>query len=534
MASISHIYNDIPVLEMLQRLSMYENLHNRYILIRTDVKQFEHLVSGYFRGRQGDFNDISSSIIEFPAEIPKEQLDIACEFSKTLNISGERKTETAFFDFDLISGKFLRAKLMIMKDGKVEIGKPLENKSTDRASVIASLLIAPFGYSTTGQKLIGLYCSLDTLDAEMIEKVNDYFCNVLREKLPDSKFILFTSIGSLEKALFRPPVNLIGMLTDTEFIQIKPAGDVEVTIRTLAGSLQPGELTVFFLGAGASFESKIPMGDALLIRSLGDLLKCPSQTTYKEMEERFWHYVRTNNSWLPGEETERQPLRFERVLLEQIKQLDYAYAPTIQFLVSQCKSASPSTGHIYLGEALDKGCRTLVVTTNLDTLAEEVIGYYRAEPPLLIADPGSAKKNAGLVKDYMEGKSKSVPVVKLHGTIDYPETINASTADTRVLDHDMKNLLSTIFSKKAHLDMELPSKIRVIFCGYSFRDADVWKILEDESFHSGIDPWIVDPFPRHQAYEVVNNILSKGKVDPQNHIITTTFDVFMDIFSNTL
>lgn len=527
-------FDDKLILDMLKRLSALDHLQNRFVLVFDDISACYPLIKGFFETKQGVFRDLSLSETMFSADIPEEQLAIVSDFSKELNITGTKDVGIAFYGFDPTDSGELGIKLMIEEDGRVSEGKPLESKSQDRASVLATILVSPIICSYEGYGTIGILYNLDLLDPTNIEKLNEYFCNTLKEHFPNIKPIIFVRTRTLEKVFFHSPVQLVGALTTNEFIHIMPADATNNRIRSWASRLRKDEPIIFFLGAGCSFEAGIPMGDALLRRSLEDLLNKSGDVTDQELEELFWNHVRINNHFLPDEEPGSQPLTFERVIREQIKQHDYSGAPTIQYLAQQCSEKSPSMGHICLGEILKKGYRIIVVTTNYDTLAEEIIGYYQSEGPLIIDDAQTARQHADLVSLYMQGKADGVPIIKLHGTIDRLETLAASVEDTRVLRGEMKDILTRILSKKGHVDAKLQERLRVVFSGYSFRDVDVWKVLEDEDIYTGMEDWIADPLPRHRAHEFLNLDTTEHRLDQTTRVFSTTFDLFMETLCDAL
>lgn len=501
-----------------------------FILVRDDVFGLYPLIEASLKILGGDFLDLSISNDGLPdnieSAIPEDKLAAISEFSKQLHIADTAK-DGAFFHFERIDHKRLGVKLVIDNG---EPGRILQSQSSDRASILATILISPATSIFEGHNVVGFLYNPDSMDPTNKEKLNEYFCKVMEQTFPDARLVVFVRTRNVDEALYRPPVSLVGALEADCFIPLLPASEVLNNIRQCGNRIKKETPVIFFLGAGYSSESNIPMGPELCRKALEQLLIMAPEDSYEDLEQQFWNWVATRNRWLPGErevweKREKPQLTFERVVREQIGQHGHADAPVIKYLSEISRKSLPSSGHLAIAEIIRKGYKILIMTTNYDTLIEQVLESYGLKY-LSIFNEKTASKNHGPLKSYLRGESDTIPVVKLHGTIKLPVTISASVEDTTSLKPAIRDLLGLVLKEGMHRSIGIPERIPVVFGGYAFRDADVRKVLDEKDTLEGIDPWVVDPLPR----DLVNNFLSlEGRKDiiATSRILSTRFGLFM-------
>lgn len=519
--------NPNSVLDMMKHFSRFAHLQNRYVLVFDDIGRFGPFIGEFLKLHGGTFRDLTLSELTLASTIPDESLESISDFSRTLNIAMGKATGNTFFSFDRIGGGQIEVKLMIEEDGSASQGKPLAKDSDDRASILATIITCPVSCSYEGSDPIGLLYNLESLDSNNIVKLNEYFCEHLKKLIPSAKLIIFIRTNKLNTTFFRMPSNLIGALMTDEFIPIAPAVHNIEGIKQWSKRLNKTTPSIFFLGAGCSSEADIPMADELRRKSLEQLLGVDA--TDEELENMFWDYVKSTNSWLPGGEVRgSQPLTFERVIREQIRKHDYWRAPTLLYLQERCSNAKPSMAHSQLGTLASKGYKILIITTNYDELIEQVI-LDAGKKPLVIADEKMAREHMQVLKTYMEGKIQEIPVIKLHGTISRLDTMAASVDDTRILKQPMRELLKSILSTEAHKGIFPDNRIPVLFAGYAFEDTDVGKVLERDEILGGMEEWVVNPLPRRKIYEFLySDLTERSRIDQDQRVLSTTFDIFME------
>jgi hypothetical protein len=479
----------------------------------------------------GTFLDLSISHDGLPDDvestIPRDKLTAISEFSKQLHIADTSK-EGAYFRFETLGDKRLSVKLILDENGQP--GKVLQSQSSDRASMLATMLVSPAACICEGHNVVGFLYSPDSLDATNKEKLNEYFCRVIGETYPNAGLVVFVRTRNVDEAMYLPPVNLVGALEFDGFIPIMPASDTMNNIRQCCGSIKKENPVIFFLGAGCASEANIPMGPDLCRKALEQLLCRSPEDSYDEIEQQFWEHVATRNRWLPGEREIRDkggrpPLTFERVIREQISQHGHAEAPIIEYLSKITEKSTPSSGHLAVAQTIQSGYKILIVTTNYDSLIEQALGSYGLKS-FAVYDEETAGKSLELIKSYLRGKSDIVPIVKLHGTIDLPPTISASVEDTTSLKPMIRGVFSMIVEGPMHKSIEIQERIPVVFFGYAFRDVDIQKVLYEKDTLDGMDCWVVDPLPRSPIYRFLSKD-SRHEIITAQRVLSTRFGLCM-------
>jgi hypothetical protein len=259
----------------------------------------------------------------------------------------------------------------------------------------------------------------------------------------------------------------------------------QVMITRLCNRAEP--FLVLFLGAGFSGSSAWPLGDEVREEALRNMFN--SSAPYEELVGSFYDYLRSEERLLPQEqdlsraEFIRSPFTLERVLREEKHHYGADKSPTLKRLHAYNGEAveAPGPAVSALHRLIDSERRLVIVTVNFDTLIE-----INDNVELFVDDDEFVR-----FPDYLENYSRNggrVPVLKLHGTIDRPNTIIATVDDTSV---------GLSVPKSAALRSLLPHTVPLpwIYVGYSARDLDITNLLREREFGEGLYENWVSPFP---------------------------------------
>jgi SIR2-like domain len=250
---------------------------------------------------------------------------------------------------------------------------------------------------------------------------------------------------------------------------------------------------VLFLGAGASASAGIPLGNTYRDLALEGLVG--RHEDEQAAAEAFFDLLHERQHFLLGETESRttfaSELTFERVLLETFSDLGFrprTDSPVIQELIKDCKSALDYVrpGRKAIRELAAKLPRRLIImTVNFDRLVEEDLGvdcsvYYR---------PEHYQERLDDLVSYIGGDaSKPVPILKLHGSIEDPESLIATIDTTSAgLHEDVLNALNRVLEKAGR-------PLTWVWIGCSMRDRDMNLWLGGLAANA-LDEWWVDPLP---------------------------------------
>lgn len=251
--------------------------------------------------------------------------------------------------------------------------------------------------------------------------------------------------------------------------------------------------TVLFLGAGASASANIPLGNAYRDLALTELVG--QRDPGASAAEAFFDYLHEHQRFMPGDATERatfaQQLTLERVLRETFNTLGYrprTTSPVIQELIKDCSDALQHVrpGRRALRElAARLPGQLLIITVNFDQLVETDLGvdcsvYFR---------PEHFKDRLEDLTGYLRGdSSRPLPILKLHGSIQDPDSLIATVDKTSAgLHEDVRSALDEILQVA-------DAPITWVWVGCSMRDRDMNLWLGGKGADA-FDEWWVDPLP---------------------------------------
>jgi hypothetical protein len=282
-------------------------------------------------------------------------------------------------------------------------------------------------------------------------------------------------------------------------------------------------LMVVFLGAGFSASSKLPLGDTLRDAALGRLFPRATSAPISRLIDMFYRYVSDNERWLPLEQGYppgdlARSLTLERVLREEIHRHSMELSPTLAYLRERNEQALARPGPAVraLRRLMARRRQLVVVTVNFDTLVET------GSNARVFATPEEFGDCPAYLIQYHE-QGGEVPVLKLHGTLEKPETIVA-TVDA--IAQGLSATKTTALQTLVNLGRPLPW----VYVGYSMRDRDLESVLALPTFYEGLDESWVDPFPAATArsFTAAHRAIRPDEPGFWQRSITETADAFFE------
>jgi hypothetical protein len=278
---------------------------------------------------------------------------------------------------------------------------------------------------------------------------------------------------------------------------------------------------ILFTGAGFSRSSKLPTGSGLRDDALRRFLD--SSESIEQVNERFHSYVQANERLLPREremthEQFARQLTLERVLREEVWRDGDAegvqHATIIDFAAKN-SAAMPGRAVTALHSLMAHRKQLAVVTVNFDTMIESA-GTAKA-----FASDEEFEQAPTYIDHYWR-EGGEVPVLKLHGTIDRPDSIIATVeAVARGL------APAKVAALRSLLASDKPTQW--VYVGYSMRDGDVTDVLGLQEFQRSLDESWVSPFPIVTAEEFADARRDyANRRDFWARCITATADNFLE------
>jgi hypothetical protein len=206
--------------------------------------------------------------------------------------------------------------------------------------------------------------------------------------------------------------------------------------------------------------------------------------------KRFREYIRERHRELPDEAMRSDAdfagsLTLERVMREELSLHPVNESPTLNHFeaLNRRAIARPGRSVTALRDLIHHRPRSrlVLITVNFDTLIEDGM------PLDIYSAADDFKRFPEQFTRYINNHlDTSIPLLKLHGTIDNRSTINTSVEDTSSLAESKTEALRHIIRQM--------SNPRWIYVGYSMRDLDVTDFLRLEEVGSRITEWWVSPF----------------------------------------
>lgn len=274
---------------------------------------------------------------------------------------------------------------------------------------------------------------------------------------------------------------------------------------------------VLFLGAGASYSSNLPLGDELRDAALA--LQVPdlelSGSDFRNQAEEFFRATAANERLMPGEDdldTFVETLTLERVLREEAHQAGAGTVPQTLLGFDELQKArldSPGKAVQVMRSLLRVRRRLILVTVNFDQLIEHnanVLRAARPEPSVPQAgDPANVRmfvtdSELRAFPKYLRRYLTSggaVPLLKLHGSIEMPQTVRANVDLTLPgLREPAARALEAL--AKRHKGALIPWT----YVGCSMRDPDITQVINKRVFAENTNERWVAPLtdPHVETY----------------------------------
>lgn len=323
------------------------------------------------------------------------------------------------------------------------------------------------------------------------------------------------------------------------FISRTSARHLASRVKALAEVAKP---VTFFLGAGFSASSRLPLGDTLrdsaIYRLMGRDDDPPPSDVLAADFRRF--LSQDYKDLLNQTERHMTPQQWARHLtLERVVKIETELIGDSQTLAEFEDLNEQALTHVGaaprdLARILARhGNRVILTGVNFDTIVEHEATAADVQLKVFASDAEFETAPAYLA-DYLNGQADAVPYLKLHGTIDRPETCVAS--DDQVdggLSTARRAAIQAIFHQSADA---LP--IPWLYVGASMRDRDLEGLFLEEQFVRSVDETWVTPYlpPTIQLFVDREGVREKvwrdtGRRHLTTRAITEQADHFFDRLS---
>lgn len=296
------------------------------------------------------------------------------------------------------------------------------------------------------------------------------------------------------------------------------------------------QAVVVFLAAGFSASSGFPLGNRMRDSAIARLLGLhASRHGSSELARRYYEWAGAKDGWLTPREMSLDAEDFiQQLTLEQVIRAEERHfsgsLPTLEDFKDLHDQLVPNAGPAvrslcrYLDERVG---RVVLVTVNFDTLIES----HAAVPLRVFADDAEFEGAADYVTQYLAGQVSAVPYLKVHGTIDRPEScvVSAEQTDTGVGNGKLAALRTLLDAGNQRL---------WIYVGSSMRDQDLLRVLGSEDFARGLDErWVVPHLTEDiRRFGEARDAFWTGSGHPtmEDRLVTETADAFFAALAASL
>ena len=291
---------------------------------------------------------------------------------------------------------------------------------------------------------------------------------------------------------------------------------------------------VFFLGAGFSVTSRIPLGDQLRDNAILRILNDPQYENLDSISlgiqfHNFLSSLPSKQKWLSKAERSlnsqvfASELTLERVLAAE-KRIYNSLPTLIEFKERHDKVVNiPGPSVQILAKILENSdARIIIAELNIDCLVERNTNRSMK----IFASSEEFKEATDYIRRYCNGKENDIPLLKLHGTIESMDTciVTQDQTDSGVCDAQFQTLTALLEVSTNRLPW--------IYVGVSMRDRDLLQVLSGQQFAKKLDEHWVVPY-------VVPSVRSFGESrEPhwkktefqalEDRVITETSDAFFE------
>jgi hypothetical protein len=300
--------------------------------------------------------------------------------------------------------------------------------------------------------------------------------------------------------------------------------DLRSAARLIANHQGP---VVFFLGAGFSVSSRLPLGNKLrdeAIRRLLNIREAEGTSSY-ELAIRFHTWV-SGHDWLTESEVVMREDEFANQLtLERVIRVEARVSgdtPTLAAFREHHDAVldTPGKAALELGRVLATMVgRAVIVEVNFDRLVE------RHCPVALKVFYSTSQFDsaATYVQAYLAGTETAIPILKLHGSIeDFATCVVSDEQTERGIGREKLSALRSLLHRE--------SPVLWVYVGASMRDRDLLPVLRSEDFALGADERWVSPFldVSVESFAMDRKAFWAGTalVSMSDRLITETADAF--------
>jgi hypothetical protein len=286
---------------------------------------------------------------------------------------------------------------------------------------------------------------------------------------------------------------------------------------------------VLFLGAGASVTAGITLGDGIRSQALTQVTG--HSGTLEVQAEAFRNWLAEHDRWREGEQSLTmsqftEQLTLERVLREEFHNLagmSPAMSPTISTLSRQCEAGllRNPPGRQALRQLMALLPRLVIATVNFDRLIEDDLSIAHE---LVSTDAGMATYR-DLIVGRFAGTSASIPILKLHGTIENPNTL---VADTDKTEYGLPDETAATLDAMLQANAE---PLTWVWIGCSMRDVDLRSWLRRKDGVTELREWWVDPLPSQSLFEYARYVRASSwasrDLTLRDRLVTEPADEFL-------
>ncbi len=305
------------------------------------------------------------------------------------------------------------------------------------------------------------------------------------------------------------------------------ATDMRAAIANLLVSRE--QPLVLFLGAGASASAGISLGDNVRAQAFEQVTG--HSGSIDTLVEAFYGWVAARDRWREGEEALTRSqfaehLTLERVLREEfhvLGGLSPEMSRTVATLTTECEDGllRAPPGRQALHQLVRELPRLVVATVNFDQLIEDGIGV----PHEVVATPAAMESQRALICERLAGATTTIPILKLHGTIEAPNTLVADIEKTEVgLPDETAATLDAMLGVSA-------DPLTWVWIGCSMRDMDLRAWLRRKNGAQQLREWWVDPLPSQSLFAYARHVRSAewATLDQslRDRLVTETADTFL-------
>lgn len=535
--SIADLWKEIIASETPQvylfELKRFPELENTPSLFKTILE----FMDGYF------VNHLKpTGILDF-----KEECDFrfAESFSRTLGLGGNQGLRGFKFKREEFESKIQIVSYLVDYENTEENSvvsnvQRVADLNQPSTSLLASMLASPIIGQSLDKDILGLLFEEHIIDFAKLDKLFQYFTELKKrngyEDLRIYLLVVSERLGRNE-LYYSTSIQRVGILKEA-FMKVNPYEACVRRFETISGGIRKGVPFVLFLGAGASAGSDpksggiLPLGDDLkkIAIRIGVLRKPElKNATLEELEEKFKDWLCSSRKLISaiGETRENVTVTLERVLREELSLVHPSNSNTLKTLRDLCDKAQPPIGYTDVKRIIEMSYHPIVITTNYDLMLERVLKdsvIYRRRTDF-------TGKEADLLS-YLRGEKKDIPILKIHGSLDDPDSILQSVKSTHKLPGEISELMHSIYSGEINKQIG-GTAIQTFFAGYSLRDQDVRDFFSYHEISKNMKPYVVNPSP---SPETVDFYVKNGRsmAEYLDTLISLPFSIFTKILLDQL